>query len=81
MVRQVTNLLAASKQLVAATQKLHRVYGSTSVCYGGIGGSMITSHCGWTCENHSAHAQDVADYVAAMTAMFKAIKEMETAHE
>ena len=31
--------------------EIHRSYGSTSVCWGGIGGAAITQHCAWECDN------------------------------
>ena len=34
---------------------MHKVYGSTAVCWGGIGGAAMTSHCSWECDNHQAH--------------------------
>lgn len=58
----VDDLDRTLRSYVKADQAMHKVYGSTSVCYGGIGGSAMTEHCAHVCHNVSAHEKELDDY-------------------
>ena len=45
-------------EVVQAHRDLHKTYGSTVACRGGIGGQALTSHCGEICYNAGAHEKD-----------------------
>lgn len=45
----------ALTEALIAHRDTHKIYGSTSVCYGGIGGQALTKHCAETCTNYEAH--------------------------
>lgn len=44
-------LLGLMGEIVGVFGEIHRSYGSTAVCWGGIGGQAITTHCTWNCDN------------------------------
>ena len=46
-------------EAVQAHRNLHKTYGSTSACRGGIGGQALTSHCGEICYNADAHQKEM----------------------
>ena len=46
-------------EVVQAHRDLHKTYGSTVACRGGIGGQALTSHCGEICYNADAHQEEV----------------------
>ena len=46
-------------EVVQAHRDLHKTYGSTSACRGGIGGQALTSHCGEICYNADAHQKEM----------------------
>lgn len=46
-------------EVVQAHRDLHKTYGSTSACRGGIGGQALTSHCGEICCNADAHQKEM----------------------
>ena len=46
-------------EAVQAHRDLHKTYGSTSACRGGIGGQALTSHCGEICYNADAHQKEM----------------------
>ena len=41
-------------------ESLHRSYPTTAACWGGVGGRMITNHCGFGCQNPAHEAERVA---------------------
>lgn len=43
--------------IVEVFNEVHQMYPSTAVCWGGIGGAMMTNHCSWECDNHQAHRE------------------------
>lgn len=45
---------------VQAHRNLHKTYGSTSACRGGIGGQALTAHCAEICYNADAHENEVS---------------------
>ena len=47
-------------EVVQAHRDLHKTYGSTVACRGGIGGQALTSHCGEICCNADAHQKEMA---------------------
>lgn len=49
---RLLNLLG---EIADVFNEVHKVYGSTTVCWGGIGGAAMTHHCSWECDNHQAH--------------------------
>ena len=49
----------ALTEVVQAHRNLHKTYGSTSACRGGIGGQALTSHCGEICCNADAHQKEM----------------------
>ena len=38
-------------EVLALDSAIHRTYPSTAVCWGGIGGQMLTGHCSLECDN------------------------------
>ena len=46
-------------EAVQAHRDLHKTYGSTSACRGGIGGQALTSHCAEICYNADAHQKEM----------------------
>ena len=46
-------------EVVQAHRDLHKTYGSTVACRGGIGGQALTSHCGEICYNADAHEKEI----------------------
>ena len=46
-------------EVVQAHRDLHKTYGSTVACRGGIGGRALTSHCGEICCNADAHQKEM----------------------
>ena len=46
-------------ETVQAHRNLHKTYGSTSACRGGIGGQALTSHCAEICYNADAHQKEM----------------------
>ena len=46
-------------EVVQAHRDLHKTYGSTSACRGGIGGQALTSHCAEICYNADAHQKEM----------------------
>ena len=46
-------------EVVQAHRDLHKTYGSTSACRGGIGGQALTSHCAEICYNADAHEKEI----------------------
>ena len=46
-------------EVVQAHRDLHKTYGSTVACRGGIGGQALTSHCGEICCNADAHQKEM----------------------
>ena len=53
---------ARGEALIEAVQAhcdLHKTYGSTVACRGGIGGQALTSHCGEVCYNADAHEKEI----------------------
>ncbi|HET7386910.1 MAG TPA: hypothetical protein VFJ19_09645 [Nocardioidaceae bacterium] len=40
---------------IGAHRDLHRMYGNTAVCGGGVGGAAMTQHCGVTCGYYECH--------------------------
>ena len=38
-------------EVLALDATIHRTYPNTAVCWGGIGGQMITHHCSLECDN------------------------------
>ena len=49
----------ALTEVVQAHRDLHKTYGSTVACRGGIGGQALTSHCGEICYNADAHQKEM----------------------
>lgn len=50
----------ALREAIAAHRNLHLIYGSTATCGGGIGGQMMTQHCGVTCNRGNHDAENAA---------------------
>lgn len=71
----VNSLNEEYKALLTSYQNLHRTYGSTSVCWGGIGGQMFTSHCGAVCEN-PVHLKDSEEFFRASQSSYVLIKRL-----
>ena len=46
-------------EAVQAHRDLHKTYGSTVACRGGIGGQALTSHCGEICYTADAHQKEM----------------------
>ena len=46
-------------EAVQAHRDLHKTYGSTVACRGGIGGQTLTSHCAEICYNADAHQKEM----------------------
>lgn len=46
-------------ETVQAHRDLHKTYGSTSACRGGVGGRALTSHCAEICYNAGAHEKEM----------------------
>ena len=46
-------------ETVQAHRDLHKTYGSTSACRGGVGGQALTSHCAEICYNAGAHEKEM----------------------
>jgi hypothetical protein len=46
-------------EVVQAHRDLHKTYGSTVACRGGIGGQALTSHCAEICYNAGAHEKEL----------------------
>lgn len=46
-------------EAVQAHRDLHKTYGSTVACRGGIGGQALTSHCAEICYNADAHQKEM----------------------
>lgn len=46
-------------EVVQAHRDLHKTYGSTVACRGGIGGQALTSHCAEICYNADAHEKEI----------------------
>ena len=65
MIAEVERAAAArarGEALIEAVQAhldLHKTYGSTVACRGGIGGQALTSHCGEICYNADAHQKEM----------------------
>ncbi len=53
--REIESLERLIAAAITAHRDLHRVYANTAVCGGGIGGRMLTDHCGVTCRYHERH--------------------------
>jgi hypothetical protein len=51
-------LLRLVQEAIQAHRDLHKIYGNTSACGGGIGGSALTQHCGVTCGYGERHESD-----------------------
>ena len=74
-------------EVVQAHRDLHKTYGSTVACRGGIGGQALTSHCGEICYNADAHQKEMEawqkleveaiDYSSARAAALDTGKETE----
>lgn len=47
-------------EVLALDSVIHRVYPNTAVCWGGVGGSMITGHCSLECDNPKHRDEKVA---------------------
>jgi hypothetical protein len=62
-------VLEIVKEFWAAEMDMHPIYGSTSVCGGGIGGSTMTEHCAHICLN-PVHDKAKARYEAAKVALW-----------
>jgi len=55
-----------ARRVLILHQQTHKVYGSTAVCWGGIGGAMMTEHCHLTCSNPK-HEGDRDDWRALLS--------------
>lgn len=51
-------------EVVEAHRDLHKTYGSTSVCRGGIGGQTLMPHCAEVCDNPRAHDEELTKWQA-----------------
>jgi hypothetical protein len=63
----------ALKRAIIAHRDLHPTYGSTAVCYGGVGGQAITAHCAELCHN-PAHGGAKTAWEAIEAEYFAAIR-------
>lgn len=51
-------LLRLVREAITAHRDQHVIYGSTSVCGGGIGGAAMTQHCSVTCYASDRHERE-----------------------
>lgn len=61
------------RNYVIAEQRMHRTYGSTAACSGGVGGAALTAHCAHICHNFPAHADETAEWRGAILAAHEVI--------
>ena len=59
----------ALRGALTAHRDLHQIYGSTATCGGGIGGAMMTAHCGVVC-NRGNHETENAAWEAVEKSYF-----------
>ena len=64
-------LLRLVQAAIQAHRDLHVIYGSTSVCGGGIGGQAMTQHCGVTCGYHERHEAENESWYDVERAYFR----------
>ena len=51
-------LLRLVREAITTHRELHKIYGNTTACAGGIGGQAMTQHCGVTCGYDDRHQSD-----------------------
>lgn len=54
---ELDDLLRLVRAAIQVHRDLHPIYGNTSACGGGIGGAVMTQHCGVICGYHDRHAR------------------------
>lgn len=64
-------LLQTLEAAIMAHRDQHRIYGNTSTCSGGVGGSAMTSHCAVTCPYPERHQTENDNWYAVETAYFR----------
>lgn len=64
-------LLLLAQEAIQAHRDLHRLYGNTSACGGGIGGAAMTQHCGVTCGYFEKHEADNNRWYRVESAYFR----------
>ena len=69
--RERDALLALARHAISAHRDLHRIYGSTAVCGGGIGGAAMTQHCGVICGYNERHDGENAAWHRVERAYFR----------
>jgi len=75
----LSELADASAAFMRAEQDMHRMYGSTAVCYGGIGGAAMTFHCTHSCQNPVAHEKEKNAYREALLTLRELIQRVDKA--
>ncbi len=63
------------RNLVKSVLDMHVMYGSTSVCHGGIGGQAMTEHCLHICQNPVHEPQQEA-HLAALRDSYLHLEEL-----
>jgi hypothetical protein len=70
-IREADNLLRLTQAAITAHRDLHRIYGNTSACSGGIGGAALTQHCGVTCGYFERHEGETSRWYDVERAYFR----------
>lgn len=65
------SLVRLAQEAITAHRDLHKIYGSTATCGGGIGGAAMTQHCGVTCGYFERHEADQDRWYSVESAYFK----------
>jgi len=47
-------------EVLSLDAAIHRTYPNTAVCWGGVGGNMITHHCALECDNPKHRDEKIA---------------------
>lgn len=69
----MSDLSDAVRRFMIAEMNMHKTYGSTATCHGGIGGSALTQHCSHTCNNSPKHEKEQNEYRLASHALRDAL--------
>lgn len=64
-------LVRLTQEAISVHRDLHKIYGSTATCGGGLGGQTITQHCGVTCAYDERHQADQDRWYAVESAYFR----------
>lgn len=69
--RDRDGLLLLVQKAISTHRDLHRMYGNTAACGGGIGGAAMTQHCGVTCGYFEKHEAENEAWHAVEAAYFR----------